>query len=189
MFMFDLETLGTESTSIVLSAAIIHFDFDTTETYEQLVSRACFVKFSGAEQRHKLKRLYSKDTLAWWKKQSEIARKHSLEPSEQDVSVAEGLEKIRAYIQENGGNKQIIWARGSLDQMAIDSLAVSIESQPIAMYNMWRDVRTAVDILAENSKGGYCDIPGFNPDLHVIKHVPQNDCALDILTLIAASKQ
>ena len=26
MFMFDVETLGVESTSVVLSASIIHFD-------------------------------------------------------------------------------------------------------------------------------------------------------------------
>jgi hypothetical protein len=49
---------------------------------------------------------------------------------------------------------------------------------------MWRDVRTAIDLLASESKGGYALIPGFNPDLHVVKHIPQNDCALDIMELL-----
>jgi hypothetical protein len=183
--MFDIETAGTESNSVVLSAAIIHFELDNTESYQELVSRACYVKFKGREQIN-LNRVTTKDTIAWWKKQSELAQKYSLLPSENDVSAVEGLNILKDYITKNGGSKQLFWARGSLDQMAIDSLARNTNQEPITHYSSWRDTRTAIDILSKNSKGGWCEIPGFNPDLHVVKHIPQNDCALEILMLLSA---
>ena len=50
MFMFDIETLDAESTAVVLSASIIHFEIGEQYTYEQLLERACFVKFNAQEQ-------------------------------------------------------------------------------------------------------------------------------------------
>ena len=46
MFMFDIETLGIESTAVVLSAAIIHFDaeVDTDISFKELVQRGLLVK-------------------------------------------------------------------------------------------------------------------------------------------------
>ena len=51
------------------------------------------------------------------------------------------------------------------------------------------DMRTAIDILAKDASGGYTKIPLFDPELHVVKHVPQNDCALDILMLLYHEKE
>jgi len=185
MFMFDIETLGVESTSIVLSAAIIHFEFGDTRTFQELVDSACFVKFDVKEQKEEMNRVYSQGTIDWWKKQSEIARKTSLHPNPNiDVFAVAGIEKIRSYMMDHGGTNQIIWARGSLDQMAFDSLCYSAKIEPLVRFNKWRDVRTAVDLLASDASDGYCKIKNFNPDLHVIKHIPQQDCALDIMMLL-----
>lgn len=195
MFMFDIETLGTESTSIILSAAITHFDFDDVkirnpqderamlEEYRHYVNSSKVVKFDVREQKDN-GRIYTKGSVDWWKKQSQIAKDTSLTMREDDLSVKEGIRQIQEYVDAHGGNNQIVWARGSLDQMAFDSLCRSIDMEPIFMYNMWRDVRTAIDILATESKGGYADIKNFNANNHVIKHVPQNDCALDILMVL-----
>jgi hypothetical protein len=184
-FMFDIETLDTESTAVVLSAAIIHFDSDSTESYHELVDRACFIKFKIKEQLA-IGRSSSKETIAWWERQSTLAQEVSQKPSDKDLSAIEGLNILKNYITQHGGNNQIFWARGSLDQMAIDSLAKSFGVEPIARYSAWRDTRTAIDLLAENGERGFCEIPGFNPDLHVVKHIPQNDCALEILMFLAA---
>jgi len=193
MFMFDIETLGTESTSLVLSAAITYFDFSdaienrSTENlvseYNRYVMTSCFVKFNAREQRD-LGRVDTTGTKEWWIKQSQMAREMSFYVKPDDLSVAEGIAKINSYINAHGGPNQIVWARGSLDQMCWDSLCRSIGQEPLVRYNMWRDVRTAIDLLASESKGGYALIPGFNPDLHVVKHIPQNDCALDIMELL-----
>ena len=37
MFCFDIETLSTESTAVVLSAAIIHFNPEVEFNYEYLI--------------------------------------------------------------------------------------------------------------------------------------------------------
>ena len=193
MFMFDIETLGTESTSIVLSAAITYFDFSdaiedrSTENlvseYNRYVMTSCFVKFDISEQT-RLGRVITSGTTEWWAKQSDLAKRISFYEKIDDVSVAEGIAKINSYINAHGGPNQIVWARGSLDQMCWDSLCRSAGQEPLVKYNMWRDVRTAIDLLASESKGGYAMIPGFDPDLHVVKHIPQNDCALDIMELL-----
>jgi hypothetical protein len=73
MFMFDVETLGTESNSVILSAALIHFDFDKVLAFQEYVDSACYVKFDQEEQINK-GRVIENDTVAWWKKQSELAR-------------------------------------------------------------------------------------------------------------------
>lgn len=193
MFMFDIETLSTESTSVVLSAAITYFDFadaieDRSEDnllseYNRYVMTSKFVKFNVAEQKQ-LGRISDKGTYNWWMRQADIPRNVSFYAREDDLSVKQGIDSIRSYINAHGGPDQIVWARGSLDQMAFDSLCRSIGEEPPFHYNKWRDVRTAVDLLASDSKGGYSLIPNFNPDIHVVKHIPQNDCALDILQLL-----
>lgn len=193
MFMFDLETLSTESTSIVLSTAITYFDFDDAiedrspenllSEYNRYVMTSKFVKFNVDEQKQ-IGRVLDKGTSAWWMRQADLPRATSFYAKPDDMSAKDGIDSIRSYINSHGGPDQIVWARGSLDQMAFDSLCRSIGEEPLFHYNMWRDVRTAIDLLASDSRGGYCVIPNFNPDLHVVKHIPQNDCALDILQLL-----
>lgn len=186
MFMFDIETLDTESTAVILSASIIQFDLNETYTYEQLLEKALFVKFDVKEQIENYKRTISKQAVEWWGKQHSHVRKLSVTPSEEDVSASEGLLQIKEYItKHSSGQDEAFWARGSLDQMAIDSLSYKLGIEPIAPYYVWRDVRTAVDILCESSNNGYCTVkhPSFQQH-QVIKHHPTHDCALDIMMLM-----
>jgi hypothetical protein len=67
--MFDIETLDTESSAVVLSASIIHFDLGSTFTYEELLSNAMFVKFNVKEQIKDYKRTMNKRTVEWWNQQ------------------------------------------------------------------------------------------------------------------------
>ena len=181
MFMFDIETLSVESTTIILSAAIIEFHLDEPKTFQEYLDNSCFVKFDVQEQ-ISMGRTRDKGTLDWWKNQADIPKQVSLLPSENDLSAKEGISTLKKYIADNGG-EDIIWARGSLDQMAIDSLSRAVYIEPLVRYNMWRDVRTAVDLLSPTAKDGYCKIKNFNPDLYVIKHDPRHDCALDVMML------
>lgn len=184
--MFDVETIGVESTSVILSAAIIRFDPTIKDlTYDDYISEALFVKFDVKEQVTKYNRTIDKSTIEWWSKQHDYVRKVSFIPSqEDDLPAIEGIERIAEYIntpyQEN-----TMWARGSLDQMTIDSLCKVAGQELIAPYNNWRDVRTALDCLTETSKHGYCDLKiPFDKGSHVIKHHPVHDCAYDIMQLV-----
>ncbi len=184
MFIFDVETLGVESNAVVLSAAMIHFDPEKRPTYQDLLDDACFVKFNAKEQMD-VGCTISKSTLQWWKEQHEYVRKVSLEPSREDMTVENGMQKFYDYMKRfPNASKQTMWARGSLDQLAIDSLAVKFGLEEITGYNMWRDVRTAVDILY-GTTSGYVDVdhPLFKRH-EVIKHHPVHDCALDAMQLM-----
>jgi hypothetical protein len=75
MLMFDLESLGVESNSVMLSLACIHFNPDDKPTYKELVDSAFFVKFSVRDQVENYGRKVDKNTLQWWEKQCEIVRK------------------------------------------------------------------------------------------------------------------
>ena len=189
MFMFDIETLGVESTAVVLSAAIICFDpeKDSDISFRELVERGLLVKFDAKDQVKRLDRTMTKSTLDWWGKQGDYQQKLSFVPdTKRDIVAEDGLQAIRKYINQyhRGADPQTmtIWARGSLDQMAIDSLALKAGVEPIAPFNRWRDVRTAVDLMTD-SKNGYCTVRDLNRD-EVAKHDPVHDCALDILMLL-----
>ena len=188
MFMFDIETLGVESTTVVLSAGIVYFDpaADDQLSYEELVERGLFVKSNAKDQVKRLDRTISKSTLDWWSKQGQWQQETNLNPAEDDLLVEDGFKVLHKYINKYLKGKswetEIMWARGSLDQMAIDSLANKAGVDVIAPFNRWRDVRTAVDMLT-GSTNGYCEVAGLNWD-SVAKHHPVHDCALDALMLM-----
>jgi len=185
MFIFDIETLGTESTSAILSYAIIHFNAADKPTYQDLLNKTLFVKLDVKDQIKNYKRTIDKDSLEWWAKQHDYTKSISLTPSEKDVKAVDAYNMLYDYVNRipNGVN-QTFWQRGSLDQLVLDSFTRSIDKEPLTRYSNWRDIRTAVDILY-GSSNGYCDIdhPEFNRDM-VIKHTPYHDVCLDVMMLL-----
>ena len=186
MYMFDIETLGVESTTVILSAAAIKFDPNKLDlTYDDYLAEAFFVKFDVQDQVKNYKRTIDKSTMEWWATQHDYVRKISFIPSKNDdVSVIDGLNLLYEYVGEQDGSNTF-WSRGSLDQMAIDSLCKAADKPLIAPYNCWRDVRTALDCLCSTAKNGYCQLKNdFDKSSTVIKHHPVHDCAYDIMMLL-----
>ena len=194
LFAFDIETVGVASDSGILSAALVYCDpellhEDNTEAYHQLISQSCFVKFDIKEQinnpdRKKLRSMDS-GTLTWWKKQGEIQQKASLIPDKDtDVSVWDGMKKLGAFFDyHRKGKDSNIWLRGSLDQLATESICNAYEVPNFVIYNHTREVRTALDILyPEFVKNGYVEVPDFDVS-NVVKHHPVHDSAYDLLML------
>ncbi len=185
MFVFDVETLGVDSDSVVLSAALVHFEPGANQSYQELLDGACFVKFKAKEQVEVLKRKVDLGTLEWWKNQHPYIRSCAFDPSGDDLSAPDAFAVMHNYMNKfPNAHKQTMWARGSLDQIVIDNLARKVDCQTITTYNMWRDVRTAVDIMY-GTTNGYCEIvyPGFERAA-AIKHHPVHDCALDAMMLM-----
>jgi hypothetical protein len=183
MFVFDVETLDTNSHAVILSAGIIHIEDNTRPSYDEMVANGLFVKFNSKDQIDRLHRTVSKDTLAWWAKQHKSVRDVSMKPSPDDLSPEDGLAMLMKYVSKYP-RTNIVWTRGSLDQMVIDDLATQLDFNPIMEYNCYRDIRTAIDIFT-GSTNGYCDVgyPGFDRAC-VIKHHPVHDCALDGMQLL-----
>ena len=183
MLVLDIETLDIESTAVVLSASMVYFD--ENDTWESLLKKAVFVKFDAKDQIKNYKRTVSKDTLSWWNTQSDDARNVSFNPKPDDVTVEKGISILREYLKNDTNPTKIIWVRGSLDQMVIDSLCRSAKLEPLARYNHYRDIRTGIDILSESSVNGYCEVrcDNFNKDW-VQKHNPIHDIAYDAMQLL-----
>lgn len=185
MFIFDVETLGVESNAVILSAALIYFNPDDKPSYQDLLDNACFVKLNAKDQSKRLGRSVDMSTLEWWANQHEYTRSVSFDQNSTDLLAEDAITTLHNYMNKYvNANSQTMWARGSLDQLVIDSLAKKLDMQPITGYSMWRDVRTAVDLLT-GSTNGYCEVnhPQFER-AQVIKHHPVHDCALDAMMLM-----
>jgi hypothetical protein len=189
MFIVDLETLGKESNAVILSIGAIHFSDDNT-SIEYMRDNSFFVKIDASDQYKRLKRTYSTDTIQWWKKQCENARITSYKPNINDVKLEDALEKLRSWSAKYSENESWVWARGSLDELVLESAYSYCNVEPIFHYARWRDVRTAIDIMY-NTRDGYCgvDYPGFDSFLHITKHQPVDDCLFDAMMLLYGVKK
>jgi hypothetical protein len=185
MIIFDVETLGKESNSVILSMAAIYFKPEDKPTPQELRDNAFFVKLDVADQIKRLNRKVGKTTMQWWSKQCDNVRRKSFNPSSEDVRFEDGYEAMRQWAKSKNDDKCWVWARGNLDQLVLDSMEEQLEIDSIWKFARWRDVRTAIDFLYETNRG-YCEIdyPGFDPSLHITKHNPIDDCVFDVMMLI-----
>lgn len=185
-FVVDLETMGLESNTIVLSAAVVYFSLDEDVEYSDLLKRACFVKFNAKEQAAN-KRTVTKSTLEWWKEQAAEVQEFSIKPQRTDLSMVDGLLTLKKYIDKHSDKNSWYWTRGAFDQMVLESLCRTAQVDPLYRYNMNMCIRTAIRCLKETSDPrGYCTIPSFDKDL-VAKHNPIHDVCYDALQLIKGS--
>jgi hypothetical protein len=189
MFVFDIETLGKQSSAVILSIGCVYFDPVKKTSFEEMKNTAFFVKFNAEEQIKRHKRTTTRSSLDWWAKQCLNARIKSFIPSNQDVEIEFGLGKFREWKNQYDNGKCFVWARGNLDQLVLDAYEEQLDIEPIFYYNRWRDVRTAIDLWFDTSSG-YCnvDYEGFNVDLMITKHNPVDDCLYDAMMLMYGKK-
>ena len=185
MFLFDVETLGKRSNSVILSMAAIYFDPDTKPSPQELRDGAFFAKFDVREQHKVMKREINQSTVDWWAKQCHNVKVTSLIPSEVDCSFIDGYESMRKWAASKNDTKCWVWARGNLDQLVMDDIEERLGLEPIWPYARWRDVRTAIDFLY-NTTDGWIDVdyPGFDSRNDITKHNPIDDCVSDAMQLM-----
>ena len=190
MFIFDVETLGKRSSSVILSMACIYFNPLEKPSPQELREGAFFAKFKVKDQVQRLGREINQPTIDWWAKQCENVKVASYKPSQYDVEFEIGYEAMREWVAKKNDNKCWVWARGNLDQLVMDDIEESIGLDPIFPYARWRDVRTAIDFLYETNNG-YTDVdyPGFDARNHITKHNPIDDCLLDAMMLMYGVKK
>jgi hypothetical protein len=193
MFIFDVETLGKESNSVILSMAAIYFEPDKEPSHTQLRDSAFFVKFDVQDQIKRLNRKVGKTTIEWWSKQCENARNKSFKPRADDIQFEIGYEAMRQWANTKNDSKCWVWARGNLDQLVLDSMEEQLELKPIWPFSRWRDIRTAVDFLY-GTTNGYVEVDtpawveAFDSKLHITKHNPVDDCVFDAMQLMYGKK-
>jgi hypothetical protein len=184
--MFDVETLGKESSAVILSLACTYFDPTKNPSPDDLRRDSCFVKFDAQDQIKRLKRTITPSSVQWWGKQCENVKKKSVNRSEDDMIIEEGIEAFRKWTKKFPNNEKCwVWARGNLDQLVMDSLEERCGIEPVFSYNRWRDVRTFIDITFETDNGYVgVDYEGFDPNLHITKHDPVDDCIFDVMMML-----
>lgn len=182
MLVYDIETMGTDSDSVIASAGIVYVDETRKQSFDELIHEGLFVKFDIEYQIKHLHRKVDPNTIEWWNKQHKSIRDYSFKPLDTDMKPEVGIRLLREYCQKH--NSTTIWTRGSLDQMATDHLARQVGEQEIMPYNAYRDCRTAIDIFT-GSTNGYCSVnyPGFE-SYNVLKHNPVHDSAYDAMMLV-----
>jgi hypothetical protein len=177
-FLLDLETLGIETPSIVLSIALTPFDFeaDANTKFQELCDRTHFFKLSVKDQ-HEHKRSSDPSTIKWWGEQSKNAIRKSLRPLASDLLPPVALSSLKAAI---GSEEATLWTRGALDQGCLESLCRTYGVEMIVPHNAYRDVRTALNLWGKSANSSEY-IEGF------IVHDPVHDCARDVMNLLKAS--
>lgn len=192
--IFDIETLGTESTSVCLCASFLVYDLveDYSTSLEDLRSRVKTFKLSVEDQRS-FGRVVDPSTLDFWKlqvaKHPELATMLKRNPS--DISMLEFYDELYAWLLEQGYDRKKDWAwqRGTLDIMVLDSiwknLRILQKDFPIFWWKI-RDLRTAVDLFGDTELNGYIKGIKENADKYIKdfkKHDSVDDILLEVLQL------
>lgn len=187
---FDVETLGLTSESVVLSMAITFAELNSELSIKKLMDNTFFVKLSVKDQIQKYKRTIDVETAEWWKKQCKTVKELSLIPKDTDISTEEGIAKLRAYVKSQcNPETTMVFARGSIDQLLLDSLTKQVGGTPIFGYSQWRDCRTYIECMAKESLRGYTEVslekfPDYDRNA-IIKHDPRYDTVLDIAMILS----
>lgn len=169
MYCIKLETLGLETTSVILSCAVLKFNSDDEMNYKSLYDRSLFVKFSIKDQIKNYGRTYSQETIKWWKTQNEKIQEMNFLPSSKDVNVIDGLVKIREYMQE----KDDVFARNS-DAYTLSSLCREANQYPLFYNNKVLCTKTAIKCLKMNEMT-------IN---ELVKYNPVSEICNDVINLL-----
>lgn len=202
-FIIDFETLSGIAKAAVIDLALIAFDSDPNviETFNDLVERGIRIKFDLKSQ--KGNRDFNSNTIAWWKGQSEEAKKN-LVPSPSDLTTLDGISKALEYLTKQGVDpwKSEGWCRGMSFDFPIFADLIrekyqhetgcetrdidTFKMEPVKFWNQ-RDIRTAISCYAMVRGLSTTPLPKGTLD-GFIAHDSIHDCAKDILMLKYAQR-
>lgn len=155
--MIDLETLGTQPGSVILSVGAVVFD--PSKPPESCLGDELYLVINRGSC-EALNMEVNKETLGWWSKQSAEARKVLDEAEATDITLRDALRRLSRFIPE--GAK--IWSNGAnFDQPLLD-VAYTRAQLPLpwkywnsrcyrtvlSMYPREKEVRPAT-VLAHNA--------------------------------------
>jgi len=165
-YFLKLETLGFESTSVILSCSVLKFSFEEILNYNDLYNKALFVKFSVKDQVKKYKREISRDTAKWWESTPVSVRNMNFVVKDTDLTVIDGLERIKRYVKEPGN---VFTLNGEVN--VINSLARRAEMSPIFYNDKIFCSKTFVACLREDGHFNVPEYERWNPISEVCNEV------------------
>jgi hypothetical protein len=112
-FVFDLKTLGTKPGSAIISCGMTVVDRSAREIVETHYFKVDLREYDRPENAHFM---VSGETINWWLKQSDAARKEAVGG---DMSPREFLDAIEDVIVDHGGTDQaVVWGYGATFDVA-----------------------------------------------------------------------
>lgn len=188
--IYDFETLSQDpQTGVVLSFAMLNYSeqrfIDNPYTYQELLNSAKMIKFDVQNQVTNYSRKIEKETLDWWSKQNEEAKKQ-LVPSADDKSIAE---LYSFFVVNRATNLEKIFTRRNTFDPIFMSSIMKITGNP-EPYDWWtvRDTISFINGLSYGVELSDKFIPDGLQDSFVV-HNPIHDIAMDVMrmqTLIQA---
>lgn len=137
--MFDLETLDTKPSAVILSLGAVKFDprqQGIDPNAERLSIRI------DIDTQSLMGRTISESTLEWWGKQSKEAQDAAFS-EEGRVPLAETVEQFHKFVW----NSERIWSQGSFDVNIMEHLYTSLNKPYAWQYWQVRDSRTLFDFV------------------------------------------
>jgi hypothetical protein len=137
--MFDLETLDTKPSAVILSLGAVKFDprqKGIDPNAERLSLRI------EIDPQSAMGRTISEDTIAWWATQSMEAQEAAFGDANR-VTVEDAVEQFHKFVW----NSERVWSQGSFDVNIIEHLYTSINKPYAWQYWQVRDSRTLFDFV------------------------------------------
>lgn len=140
-YMIDLETAGTQPSSVILTVGIV--GFDRSGIKEQFYARLAI------DEQLDRGRTEDPQTLEWWSDQSEEAKEEAWNGERQEVAeVLTSIERFFAGKYVNG-----VWGNGAtFDNVLYESLCSTYETELPWHWASNRCYRTAVAMLDPNKE-------------------------------------
>lgn len=137
--MFDLETLDTKPSAVILSLGAVKFDprqKGLDPDAERLSLRI------EIDPQSAMGRTISDDTIAWWATQSKEAQEAAFGDANR-VTVEDAIEQFHKFVW----NSERVWSQGSFDVNIIEHLYTTMNKPYAWQYWQVRDSRTLFDFV------------------------------------------
>ena len=184
--MVDLETLGTRQDAIVLEISAVEFNCHTGEIGEVFDAKL------DIDEQVQYRRSLNRETLQWWFKQDEEARKNIFDEDVDIIrfNISRALAEFSNFVERcnnkcnSDSDRRVVklWGNGSIFDIGI--LQNMYENGIIKMKLPWKfwavnDVRTIVDLNPDVKKN--CKFDGT-------PHCAVDDCKHEIKYLVETLK-
>jgi len=135
--MLDIETLGTNPDTIILTIGAQGFD-----PHSELFTEHTYYKRLDIDSQSN--RTVDDDTLAWWGKQSKDAQEEAMGDGKDRISIKDALEELGKLIWKH----DIIWCNGaSFDFPILDNAFIQNDLAVPWQYWNTRDTRTVYSLV------------------------------------------
>lgn len=160
--MTDVETMGNTANSPIISIGAVEFDLLSGQTYRE------FYMPVSLKSSLDLGTKPNADTILWWMKQSDKARKTITDVK--GYNIQHVLKEFRDFIHELKPENLEIWGNSNRFDMGITANSYELLGQDLPWkYTLERDVRTLASFKPEIKEK-------YKNNFKGVQHDPLDDC-------------